>query len=125
MSINKRVLELRKYLKLNQSLFSKSIRISQSALSQIEKGTISLSFETIRNISVTYNINCNWLINGKGKMIEENIGTNTVNEKFPEYKNQINENILTKMLDKKDNEIEKLSQEIGKLKYINEQLKNK
>jgi transcriptional regulator with XRE-family HTH domain len=65
-TLNERVKHIRKIMQLNQKEFSQKIEISQSALSQIEKGLTSLSFSTIENITRKFNVNCNWLVNGAG-----------------------------------------------------------
>lgn len=61
-----RVTMLRELLQLSQTEFSRRIGISQGALSQIESGRSRLSMETLKNLSTEFNINCNWLVNGKG-----------------------------------------------------------
>ncbi|VUD58819.1 hypothetical protein TDB9533_02519 [Thalassocella blandensis] len=57
-----RVAHLRELLDLSQIEFSDSIGITQGALSQLESGKTQLSFDSIRKINETYNVNCNWLI---------------------------------------------------------------
>ncbi|MNN88968.1 Helix-turn-helix domain protein [compost metagenome] len=51
-------------MKLNQSQFAKSIRISQGNLSEIEMGNSNPSAETLIAIRVEYDINLNWLLTG-------------------------------------------------------------
>lgn len=57
-----RIAQLRDLLGLSQSDFSESIGITQGALSHLETGKSSLSFESIRKISHVFDVNCNWLI---------------------------------------------------------------
>jgi transcriptional regulator with XRE-family HTH domain len=66
-TINQRIKILRTELDLSQAQFVEPVGISQAALSQIEKGGGSVSYETIENISIAYNVNLNWFILGKGK----------------------------------------------------------
>jgi len=61
-----RIVFLRNQLKLSQVSFSKRIKITQGALSQIENGHTQISIDTLRNISSVLEVNCNWLVNGKG-----------------------------------------------------------
>ena len=71
-TINERIKIIRKTLKMNQTDFASEARISQSALSQIEKEQMNPSFETLHNISRAYKIDGNWLINGVGEMNSNN-----------------------------------------------------
>lgn len=76
-----RVAHLRELLDLSQIEFSDSIGITQGALSQLESGKTQLSFDSIRKINETYNVNCNWLI-GKEEPIflkEESFVANSKN----------------------------------------------
>ncbi len=59
---------LRKMLDMSQAEFAKRIQISQGALSQIEGGKTHVSIGTLKKISHSFNINCNWLIHGQGDM---------------------------------------------------------
>ncbi|MGK7391608.1 MAG: XRE family transcriptional regulator [Candidatus Cyclobacteriaceae bacterium M2_1C_046] len=61
-----RITMLRQLLKLSQTEFSRKIGISQGALSQIESGRSRLSMETLKNLSKAFNVNCNWIVSGKG-----------------------------------------------------------
>lgn len=57
---------LRELLQMSQTEFARTIGISQGALSQIESGRSRLSMETLKNLSSEFNVNCNWVVNGKG-----------------------------------------------------------
>ena len=57
---------LRELLQMSQTEFARKISISQGALSQIESGRSRLSMETLKNLSSEFNVNCNWIVNGKG-----------------------------------------------------------
>lgn len=59
-----RIAELRTFLELSQKEFAEEIGITQGALSQLEAGKSKLSLSTIRKISLKFNVDCNWLING-------------------------------------------------------------
>lgn len=63
-----RITMLRELLQMSQVKFANKIRISQGALSQIENGKSQISFDTLRNLSNELNVNCNWVVNGVGKM---------------------------------------------------------
>lgn len=63
-----RITMLRELLQMSQTEFARKIGISQGALSQIENGRSRLSMETLKSLSVQFNINCNWLVNGKGEI---------------------------------------------------------
>jgi transcriptional regulator with XRE-family HTH domain len=59
---------LRKKLGLNQGEFALKLGITQTALSMIEIGRSKLTEKNIKLISVTFNVNENWLRTGEGEM---------------------------------------------------------
>ena len=63
-----RLKELRKTLKLNQSLFGKRIGMSQPGYAQIEKGDRNLNDRLIKLICIEFNVNEEWLRTGAGDM---------------------------------------------------------
>lgn len=65
---HKRITMLRELLQMSQVKFADKIRISQGALSQIENGKSQISFDTLCNLSNELNVNCNWVVNGVGKI---------------------------------------------------------
>ncbi len=66
-NIGERIKNLRKRKNLNQNEFSKTIGISQGALSDIEKNKSKPSVDTIIAISKHFNISTNWLLTGETK----------------------------------------------------------
>ena len=66
-----RLAELRKLEKLSQIEFAQAIKISQSALSQIESGKTSMAINTLYSIISTFNINSEWLLFGKGEIYKK------------------------------------------------------
>lgn len=56
-----KIKELRKYNKINQKEFAKSINVTQSALSMYENGTNLPSVDVISKIVATYNVSYNWI----------------------------------------------------------------
>ena len=68
MSINTRIKELRKHLRLTQIEFSKKIGCSQSFLAGIEREKSSLSDPWIATICYTFSVNETWLRTGEGLM---------------------------------------------------------
>jgi transcriptional regulator with XRE-family HTH domain len=66
--MNKRLKELRKTLKLNQSDFAAKIGIAQSGYSQIETGENALTEQNIKLICFIYGVNDSWLRTGEGEM---------------------------------------------------------
>ncbi len=67
-----RIKELRKYLKMSQTEFADSIKISRSALSKIESGENTPSEQTIELIVSKHKANEEWLKNGTGEMFIHN-----------------------------------------------------
>lgn len=68
MTVGARLKEFRSKLKISQIVFSNTVGITQSAVSQVEKNMISISSDILKNISEAYNLNINWLLTGKGQM---------------------------------------------------------
>ena len=63
-----RLTKLRDILVMSQAEFARSIGISQSALSQLESEKTSISVKSIQKISEKFDVQCDWLIRGKGKL---------------------------------------------------------
>lgn len=66
--IGERIKHLRKILNLSQVDFAKLIFLSQSRLSEIEKGKGSPSGPTIKAICEVFGVSENWLLTGEGEM---------------------------------------------------------
>lgn len=66
--MTKRLKQIRKTLKMNQTNFAKQLGITQTAYSMIESGINPLSDRYIKVICSTFNINENWLRTGEGDM---------------------------------------------------------
>lgn len=67
MGIGSRIKEIRKFNKLNQRDFASSIKIGQSTLAMFENGQREPKDIHIEQICSKYNINEDWLRNGKGE----------------------------------------------------------
>lgn len=66
--INTRFILLRKALKLTQKEMGDAIGISNSGISNIEKGLRNVTEKHIRLLSVAFSINETWLRTGEGEM---------------------------------------------------------
>lgn len=66
--MNERIKEIRKQTGLSQKEFGKSIGLSESSISKIEKGSTVLTDRVINSIIREYAINETWLRTGKGTM---------------------------------------------------------
>jgi len=72
-TVNSRLKEFRKAIKLTQQQISSTLGISQPAYAKIERGQNNLTVENLAIITDRYDLNASWLISGKGKMfISEN-----------------------------------------------------
>lgn len=71
-TVNSRVLLLKKELGLSNNEFCLQSKISTSTLYSIQSG-VDMKSKTITAIAEAFNINKDWLINGKGKMLNEKI----------------------------------------------------
>lgn len=65
MKIGERFKELRIKNELNQIEFAQRVGISQSTLSEIEKGKSKPSVETVVSTSNYFNVTTDWLLKGK------------------------------------------------------------
>jgi transcriptional regulator with XRE-family HTH domain len=68
--MNKRLRDVRKVLKLNQTEFATQIGIAQSGYSLIETGENALTEQNIKLICLIFNVNETWLRTGKGEMFD-------------------------------------------------------
>lgn len=71
MNSNDRVRELRKNLGLTQADFGEKIGLKQAVIGQMEKGARNLTDRTVLLICEKYNVNEEWLRDGKGSMFNE------------------------------------------------------
>ena len=72
-----RIKYVRKAKGVSQTEMAKVMGVSQSTLSQVENANYDISFESIKRLSETYNINCNWLILGTETMYLSGTGEDT------------------------------------------------
>ena len=66
--IGDRILQLRKELSLTQEEFGNKIGIKKSSMSSIEKNKSNPSEQTIKFICKEFNVNYDWLVDGKGEI---------------------------------------------------------
>lgn len=69
--MNERVRELRKALGLSGEKFGARLGLTRMAISKIENGLVGLAESNILSICREYNVNEEWLRNGKGEMFNE------------------------------------------------------
>lgn len=79
---NKRIKILREYIGVNQTDFAKAINSTQNWVSQLESDRVRLSGEVANHICTAYKVNKDWLLYGKGEMLEKT----AVAEPTTEYK---------------------------------------
>jgi transcriptional regulator with XRE-family HTH domain len=77
MTINERLVELRKSLKIKQSEFAQKIGMKQSTLSTLELGNNPVSDRYIKLICLSFGVSEEWLRTGNGNMFKP--------ENFPRY----------------------------------------
>lgn len=71
MTANQRIKELRLQLGLSQAKFAKAISISNGYIAGIELGKRNVNDRLIKLISITFNVNEDWLKNGEGNMFKD------------------------------------------------------
>lgn len=70
MSPSSKIKELRQSLKLSQQTFADTLGISRGYLKDIEVERCDPSFNFLRTLSDTYNINLNWIMRGEGEIYQ-------------------------------------------------------
>jgi transcriptional regulator with XRE-family HTH domain len=69
--MNNRVKQLRETLNMSQEQFGKSIGLTKSSISNIEKSVRNVTEKHIKLICSSFNVNENWLRNGSGEMFNK------------------------------------------------------
>jgi len=93
MTVNERIIELRRSLKLSQRAFAKAVYVSNGYLAGIELGNNEVKDRLIHLIATAFSVNKHWLLTGQGRMFnstpEEKMERMTClfNELYPEYQN--------------------------------------
>lgn len=67
-TLGDRFKQIRKSLNMTQKEFAESLGVTQTTISGIEKDVANSSLTLAKLISLKYNINEDWLLNGTGKM---------------------------------------------------------
>lgn len=73
--MNERFKELRSFLNLSQEQMGEAIGLSKSGISNIESGARNVTEKHIKLLSITFNVNEDWLRLGNGQMFAENDDT--------------------------------------------------
>lgn len=68
MAMNFRLLEVRRFLKLNQEEFGKRVELSKPSISALENGTREITDRTVKLICSEFNVNEQWFRTGQGEM---------------------------------------------------------
>ena len=68
MSINQRLRQVRKHLKMQQSEFAKRLGLSQTSISWLEQDGNTVSEQTIRLLHLDFHVSEEWLRTGEGPM---------------------------------------------------------
>jgi transcriptional regulator with XRE-family HTH domain len=63
-----RMIEVRKFFKLTQGQFAKSLGVKDSAISRIESGINALTEQNIKHICLSFNVDETWMRTGTGTM---------------------------------------------------------
>ena len=83
MMIGSRIKESRKAMRYKQKDVAKKLQLSQNYLSDIERDIYEPSIRLIKAYCLTFNVNEDWLTNGKGEMFIKN-ATNQETSKLSE-----------------------------------------
>lgn len=66
--MNERIKQLRLTLGLNQEEFGKALGLAKSGVSNLENGFRNVTKKHIRMLVMSFNVNEEWLLTGKGEM---------------------------------------------------------
>jgi transcriptional regulator with XRE-family HTH domain len=87
-----RFVEFRKYLKISQTKLANELGTSQTVIFRYEKGERVPDVIFLEKLQNKFNVNLNWLINGKGEMfINDNIVSklNLIESEIMELKKEL------------------------------------
>jgi len=96
--INERLKAVRTALSLSQRDFSKGIFLRQSSYARIEQGKITINERIIELVCSKYNVNKNYLKDGKGKMFSGNppdVKLEQLNRVFNELNGMFQDYLIT------------------------------
>ena len=68
MSAESRLLETRKYLRLNQTEFASRMGFGRSVVADIERGQTKVSAKVLEAVMRSFSANVSWLLTGEGSM---------------------------------------------------------
>jgi transcriptional regulator with XRE-family HTH domain len=91
MTVNERIKEIRRTLKLSQRAFAKTVYVSNGYLADIELGHNEVKDRLIHLIVSAFSVNKHWLLTGEGPMFNSTPGekleriTGLFNELRPEF----------------------------------------
>lgn len=113
MNIHERLKYLRQQkLNLTTRAFGASINMSGGAITNMEKGIRNITERTIRDICREYNINSDWLINGKEPIFKNSIDSLNINDEVKQLATKYNllnhsdKELIRKMIDSLAEKIE-------------------
>jgi transcriptional regulator with XRE-family HTH domain len=86
MTVNERIKEIRRTLKLSQRAFAKEVYVSNGYRADIELGHNEVKDRLIHLIVSAFSVNKHWLLTGKGRMFN-----NTPDEKMERMTGLFNE----------------------------------
>jgi predicted transcriptional regulator len=112
-----RLKKLIKTLQLNQSLFAKSLGMTQPNISRMVSGDGKISLEVLNRITDIYkNINLHWLLTGEGTMFTHVIPTEPMREvnEIPVYKGKGRLEDLEERVERLEKIVGRLTKDDGK-----------
>lgn len=71
MSINDRIKQLRKTLRLSQTDFGKNLGVSRDVINNLDRSAVEPKPLILEHICSVYNVNPDWLMHGNGEMFLE------------------------------------------------------
>lgn len=112
MSINKRIIDLRKFLKLSQKDFAELIDVSRQTISNLEQEKYGASGDVLAKIlDKNPKLNAKWLVLGEGEMFGVEV-PNQLNEPLEPYGKDYRDKYIQSL----EREVELLHSELERFK---------
>jgi transcriptional regulator with XRE-family HTH domain len=102
MNIHERLKLLRKELHMTTRAFGAAINMSGGAITNMEKGTRSITERTVRDICREYHVNSDWLVSGSGTMFKDMTSNLEIDDEVKQLAKQYSQ------LNEKDRELIKM-----------------
>lgn len=85
MTESKRLREVRQYYGYTQTTFAEKLKLKQGSYSDVERGKVGVSSQTLKTLILEFNINPIWLLDGNGDMFISQLNISNCNHNIKDY----------------------------------------